>query len=52
MVRLAIRTPSPPMPAGPGVVLSLKTASKGGNTLSTTVHQEHECDLWDGTSAG
>ncbi|MFF4805820.1 carboxylesterase/lipase family protein [Streptomyces sp. NPDC001351] len=42
----------PPMPAGPGVVLSLKTASKGGNTLSTTVHQEHQCDLWDGASAG
>ncbi|MEV6940640.1 carboxylesterase family protein [Streptomyces sp. NPDC051172] len=42
----------PPMPAGQGVVLSLKTASKGGNTLSTTVHQEHQCDLWDGASTG
>ncbi|MCX4879240.1 carboxylesterase/lipase family protein [Streptomyces sp. NBC_00847] len=42
----------PAMPATPGVVLSLKTASKGGNTLSTAVHQEHQCDLWDGASAG
>lgn len=42
----------PPMPAGPGVILSLKTASKGGNTLSTSVHQDHQCDLWDGASAG
>jgi para-nitrobenzyl esterase len=37
----------PTMPTGPGTVLSLKTASKGGITLSTTVHQEHHCDLWD-----
>ncbi|MGY6019325.1 carboxylesterase/lipase family protein [Streptomyces spinosirectus] len=42
----------PTMPAGPGTVLSLRTASKGGNTLSTSVHQEHQCDLWDGTSNG
>ncbi|MHC3472258.1 carboxylesterase/lipase family protein [Streptomyces sp. 7R007] len=42
----------PVMPSGPGVVLSLKTASKGGNTLSTSVHQEHRCDLWDGPTAG
>ncbi|MET9909626.1 carboxylesterase family protein [Streptomyces sp. NPDC006476] len=42
----------PPMPAGPGAVLSLKTASKGGNTLSSTGHREHRCDLWDGTATG
>jgi len=42
----------PVMPRGPGVILSLKTASKGGNTLSTTVRQEHQCDLWDSPSAG
>jgi len=42
----------PTMPAGPGAILSLKTASKGGNNLSTTVHQEHQCDLWDGAPAG
>lgn len=37
----------PAMPTGPGRVLSLKTASRGGIALSTTVHQEHHCDLWD-----
>ena len=42
----------PPMPAGPAVVLSLKTASKGGNTLGATVRQEHQCDLWDRASSG
>ncbi|MCX5058712.1 carboxylesterase family protein [Streptomyces sp. NBC_00461] len=42
----------PVMPGVPGTVLSLKTASKGGNTLSTSVHQEHQCDLWDGASTG
>ncbi|ALV37096.1 carboxylesterase family protein [Streptomyces sp. CdTB01] len=42
----------PAMPAGPGVVLSLRTASKGGVTLSTTVHGEHHCDLWDRLAAG
>ncbi|WP_246114016.1 carboxylesterase/lipase family protein [Streptomyces montanus] len=42
----------PTMPGRPGVVLSLKTASKGGITLSRTVHQEHKCDLWDGGGAG
>lgn len=41
----------PPMPAGPGVVLSLRTASKGGNVLSTSVHRDHRCDLWDGAAA-
>ena len=42
----------PSMPTGPGVILSLKTASKGGNTLSATVHQEHRCDLWDSPASG
>ncbi|WP_238431528.1 carboxylesterase/lipase family protein [Streptomyces cavernae] len=40
----------PPMPdqrTQDGLVLSLKTASAGGNTLSGTVHREHRCDLWD-----
>jgi para-nitrobenzyl esterase len=37
----------PAMPGGTGTALSLKTASKGGITLSTTVHREHRCDLWD-----
>jgi len=30
-----------------GAVLSLRTASRGGNTISTIVHREHRCDLWD-----
>lgn len=34
-----------------GRVLSLKTGSAGGNTLSTTVHREHGCDLWDSARA-
>ncbi|MGI5452935.1 carboxylesterase/lipase family protein [Streptomyces sp. CA-249302] len=42
----------PTMPGAPGTVLSLKTASEGGNTLSTAVHQEHQCDLWDAAPAG
>jgi para-nitrobenzyl esterase len=42
----------PAMPGSPGVVLSLRTASKGGNALSTSVHQEHQCDLWDADSSG
>jgi para-nitrobenzyl esterase len=42
----------PPMPAGPAVILSLRTASQGGNTLSAAVHQEHRCDLWDRASSG
>ena len=42
----------PAMPAGPGAVLALRTASKGGNTLSTSVHQEHQCDLWDAGRTG
>ncbi|MEV0641438.1 carboxylesterase family protein [Streptomyces sp. NPDC050619] len=37
----------PAMPGRPGTVLSLRTASKGGNVLSRTVGQEHQCDLWD-----
>ncbi|WP_371530433.1 carboxylesterase family protein [Streptomyces sp. NBC_01283] len=31
----------------PGQVLSLRTASAGGNELSTAVAREHRCDLWD-----
>jgi para-nitrobenzyl esterase len=42
----------PAMPGGPGLVLSLKTASKGGNTVSTTVGQEHQCDIWDAGASG
>ncbi|MGI5198506.1 carboxylesterase/lipase family protein [Streptomyces sp. CA-288835] len=37
----------PPMPDGQEQVLSLRTASHGGNSPSTTVHREHQCDLWD-----
>ncbi|MFI8228190.1 hypothetical protein ACIGDI_05140 [Streptomyces sp. NPDC085900] len=35
-----------------GADLSLRTASKGGDTLSTTVRKEHHCDLWDRLAAG
>ncbi|MFJ9589051.1 carboxylesterase/lipase family protein [Streptomyces acidicola] len=37
--------PSPP--DGRDSVLSLRTASAGGNVVSTTVHGEHQCNLWD-----
>lgn len=37
----------PAVPAGGGKVLTLRTAAQGGNELSTTVHGEHQCDLWD-----
>lgn len=37
----------PVMPARPGTVLTLRTTSAGGNALSTTVHREHQCNLWD-----
>lgn len=37
----------PAMPAQPGRVLALRTASAGGNVASTTVHREHRCNLWD-----
>ncbi|MDN3027683.1 carboxylesterase family protein [Streptomyces sp. S.PB5] len=42
----------PPMPGGTGTVLSLRTASAGGTALSTTVHTEHQCDLWDAVRSG
>lgn len=35
----------------PGQVLSLRTASAGGNELSTAVGREHQCDLWDRAGA-
>lgn len=35
----------------PGQVLSLRTASAGGNELSGTVASEHRCDLWDSAPA-
>ncbi|MEV0523135.1 carboxylesterase family protein [Streptomyces sp. NPDC050439] len=35
----------------PGQVLSLRTASAGGNELSTSVAREHRCDLWDAAPA-
>jgi para-nitrobenzyl esterase len=41
----------PAMPDSPGTVLSLRTASAGGNALSATVHSEHQCDLWDPAGA-
>ncbi|WAZ20129.1 carboxylesterase family protein [Streptomyces cinnabarinus] len=38
----------PGMPGGgPERVLSLRTASAGGIAVSTTVHRDHQCDLWD-----
>ncbi|NUO47150.1 MAG: carboxylesterase family protein, partial [Streptomyces sp.] len=37
----------PAMPSGTGKVLSLRTASAGGNAVSTTVHSAHRCNLWD-----
>ncbi len=37
----------PAMPARPGTLLSLRTASADGNVLSTTAHREHQCSLWD-----
>ncbi|MGW0845762.1 carboxylesterase/lipase family protein [Streptomyces sp. NPDC002787] len=37
----------PAIPAGGGKVLTLRTATQGGNALSTAVHGEHRCDLWD-----
>ncbi|MFF4909303.1 hypothetical protein ACFY2T_31095 [Streptomyces sp. NPDC001260] len=43
---------SAPAGAPSGAVLSLRTASQGGDTLSTTVRQEHHCDLWDRLAAG
>ncbi|MGW2834733.1 fibronectin type III-like domain-contianing protein [Streptomyces sp. NPDC001286] len=43
---------SAPVGAPSGADLSLGTASKGGDTLSTTVRREHHCDLWDRLAAG
>lgn len=37
----------PTIPAGGGKILTLRTAAEGGNALSTDVHGEHRCDLWD-----
>ncbi|MGW0736780.1 carboxylesterase/lipase family protein [Streptomyces sp. NPDC002851] len=37
----------PAVPDGDGRVLSLRTASAGGNQVSTSVHADHLCDLWD-----
>ncbi|MEV0173797.1 carboxylesterase family protein [Streptomyces sp. NPDC050803] len=43
----------PAMPDGAsGTVLSLRTVSAGGNTPSTTVYQEHQCDLWGAGGTG
>ncbi|WP_316959689.1 carboxylesterase family protein [Streptomyces sp. TRM68367] len=36
----------PPLPNGREAVLSLRTTSRGGNNVSTTVHSEHQCSLW------
>ncbi|MEU6123426.1 carboxylesterase family protein [Streptomyces sp. NPDC047123] len=35
----------------PGQVLSLRTASAGGNTIDATVRDTHRCDLWDAVPA-
>ncbi|TPQ16117.1 carboxylesterase/lipase family protein [Streptomyces sporangiiformans] len=40
----------PAMPDGQKKVLSLRTASQGGNSQSATVRSEHQCDLWDASS--
>ncbi|MGW0717763.1 carboxylesterase/lipase family protein [Streptomyces sp. NPDC002778] len=38
----------PAMPeGGPERVLSLRTASAGGNAPTTSVYGDHQCDLWD-----
>ncbi|SDM49750.1 para-nitrobenzyl esterase [Streptomyces sp. cf386] len=37
----------PAMPSRSGMVLTLRTTSAGGNETSTTVHGEHQCNLWD-----
>ncbi|WP_235967473.1 carboxylesterase/lipase family protein [Streptomyces mesophilus] len=37
----------PVMPHTEGRVLSLRTASAGGLEVSTTVDEDHLCDLWD-----
>jgi para-nitrobenzyl esterase len=37
----------PSLPDGRDSVLSLRTASAGGNVVSTTVRGEHRCNLWD-----
>ncbi|WP_327730695.1 carboxylesterase family protein [Streptomyces sp. NBC_00487] len=37
----------PTIPAGGREVLTFRTAAEGGNALSTTVHGEHRCRLWD-----
>ncbi|MDT7846582.1 carboxylesterase/lipase family protein [Streptomyces justiciae] len=37
----------PAIPSGTGRVLSLRTASAGGNAVSTDVHSAHRCNLWD-----
>ncbi|MDT9700391.1 carboxylesterase family protein [Streptomyces sp. P17] len=42
----------PAMPeGGPERVLSLRTASAGGNAPSTSVHGDHQCDLWDAAAS-
>ena len=40
----------PPLPDGRDAVLSLRTASAGGNVVSTTAHGEHRCNLWDASA--
>jgi para-nitrobenzyl esterase len=40
----------PAMPDGQHKVLSLRTPSQGGTSQSTTVHRDHQCDLWDAPS--
>ncbi|WP_367039604.1 carboxylesterase family protein [Streptomyces sp. Je 1-332] len=38
---------APDQRSQPGRVLSLRTASAGGNAVSGAVAREHRCDLWD-----
>ncbi|MFD4630592.1 carboxylesterase/lipase family protein [Streptomyces sp. NPDC058284] len=45
--RAAAGPPAPDQRVRPGQVLSLRTASAGGNAISTTVREEHRCGLWD-----
>ncbi|MFC8661991.1 carboxylesterase/lipase family protein [Streptomyces sp. NPDC057199] len=44
----------PEMPdqhATPGMALTLRTASAGGNTPTRTLYSDHKCDLWDAVAS-
>lgn len=40
----------PALPDGRDSVLSLRTATAGGNVVSTTVRDEHQCNLWNASA--